>query len=141
MSPSTLGPFPGGRVLIGQAFARGIPEEVVPTMILSLSERTIKQYTYSLKKWWDFCVNTKIDSLTYSINHILKFLLKMLNDKMSYSSLNTYRSALSLIFNFNTQDEKIIKRFLKGAYNVNHSAPKYLYTWNPSTLLNMKIFH
>lgn len=54
----------------------------------------------------------------------------------SYSVLNSYRSALNLIFGpINVNDEKIIGRFLKGVFNKRPSNPKYNVTWDPDPLL------
>ena len=50
-------------------------------------------------------------------------------------SLNTHRSALSLILNISNSDEMLIKRFLKGVFRDRPSFPKYTDTWDPSLVL------
>nr|CAI5858973.1 unnamed protein product [Callosobruchus analis] len=66
------------------------------------------------------------------MENILEFLSKILNEGLSYSTLNTSGSAFALIFDLHSGDEKILKRFLKGAYNKNSLAPKYATAWDLS---------
>lgn len=54
---------------------------------------------------------------------------------MSFSSQNTHRAALSLIFSMTEQDNAILKRYFKGVYNMNPPQPKYAATWDPKVVL------
>lgn len=53
----------------------------------------------------------------------------------SFSSINTCKSALAFVLNIKKEDEKLIKRFLKGIYNQRPPKPKYDTTWDPHPVL------
>nr|CAH7717736.1 unnamed protein product [Callosobruchus chinensis] len=59
-----------------------------------------------------------------------------MDNKLSYSSLNTYRAALNLIIHQSSNDDKILKRFWKGVYNIRPPKPKYQSTWDPQPVLS-----
>ncbi|KAJ8967699.1 hypothetical protein NQ317_004199 [Molorchus minor] len=128
---------PDGREIIRRAFiSRGTPEEVIPVLLASLSETSIRQYSQCLKKWWSFCIEYSYNPFEYNITRILEYFTKIQKSKLSFSSLNTHRAALSLIFETNkNENADILKRFFKGAYNLNPPQPKYETTWDPEIVL------
>lgn len=103
-------------------------------MISSLSQNTVRQYSVALNKWWIYC-NGK-DIFDFSVTKILEFLTHEFNKGSSYTSLNTNRSALSLIINSGIGTDPQIKRFFKGIFKLRPSRPKYNDTWDPSIVLN-----
>lgn len=60
----------------------------------------------------------------------------MLSQGASYATLNTCRSALSLIIDTSLGTDIQIKRFFKGVFKLKPSRPKYNDTWDPSIVLN-----
>lgn len=102
----------------------------------SLSDNTIKQYNVTLKLWWQYCSLHNIDVFSASKTSVLSFLTEQFNKGGSYGSLNSHRSALSLILNFNVGSDDCIKRLLKGAYKLKPNKPKYTFTWDPQLVLN-----
>ncbi|KAJ8912961.1 hypothetical protein NQ315_000017 [Exocentrus adspersus] len=72
---------------------------------------------------------------TYNLQSALEFLHFHFSSGVSYSTLNCYKSALSLILDINDSDERILKRFLKGAFNIKPSSPRYSITWDPRPVL------
>ncbi|XP_044748764.1 uncharacterized protein LOC123309628 [Coccinella septempunctata] len=76
------------------------------------------------------------DPLVYNLEHYLNFLTDVLNNGHSFSVINSYRSALNLIFSpMSSVDEKVIIRFLKGISNIRPPKPKYASTWDPDPIL------
>nr|CAH7719004.1 unnamed protein product [Callosobruchus chinensis] len=141
---SSLGPpspiqeaFPGGREIVRLAFQkRGIPASAIPTIVDSISNGTLKQYATCFKKYWDFCKQKQhADPLTYNLAIYLEFLSHTFEKNISYAVINSYRSALNLIFSPTEQDLKCINRFLKGVANIRPPKPKYSFTWNPDSVL------
>nr|CAH7751963.1 unnamed protein product [Callosobruchus chinensis] len=59
-----------------------------------------------------------------------------MDSELSYSSLNTHRAALNLIIHQSSNDDKILKRFWKGVYNIRPPKPKYQSTWDPQPVLS-----
>lgn len=54
----------------------------------------------------------------------------------AYSTLNSHRSALSLLLGDVIGTDAQIKRLLKGSYRLKPSVPKYVNTWDPKIVLN-----
>ncbi|KYN14545.1 hypothetical protein ALC57_13242, partial [Trachymyrmex cornetzi] len=65
--------------------------------LASISDNTWKQYNSGLKKWWSFCAIHKENPYQISANKLLRFLTKMFSEGASYGSLNSFRSAISLV--------------------------------------------
>nr|CAI5866993.1 unnamed protein product [Callosobruchus analis] len=73
-----------------------------------------------------------------------EFLSHSFEKNLSYAVINSYRSALNLIFSPTEQDLKCINTFIKGVGNVNvrPPKPKYDFKWNPdSVLLFLRTWH
>lgn len=105
-------------------------------MLNSLSQATLKQYDSCLKQWWHFCNNEKVDPFLMSIPRILSFLTKKFNDGSAYGTLNSIRSALSLLMDDDLGSHRDIKRFFSGIYKMRPNKPRYEETWNPSQVLD-----
>lgn len=105
-------------------------------MLASLSDNTIKQYSITYKLWWQFCTAKDIDTFEPNKISVLSFLSKQFSEGCAYSTLNSHRSALSLLLGNNIGSDECIKRLLKGAYKLKPSQPKYIHTWNPQLVLN-----
>jgi len=105
----------------------------------SLSTNSLKQYGTSLKLWWEYCHSNQFDVFTSGIHHVLKFLQWQLQGGASYSTLNTSRSALSLILptvdTNNIGEAHIVKRFMKAAFRVGPKTYRYKSTWDPDPVL------
>lgn len=115
---------------------RGTPASALDIMVNSLSLSTMKQYDSSLKQWWSFCTKNRLDPYEASVPYILTFLSKQFDEGASYGTLNSCRSALSLVLGPKIGTDDRIKRFLKGVYRSKPPKPKYNYTWNPAIVLN-----
>ena len=80
-----------------------------------------------------------MDTYKPSVAQIVEFLTELYHEGMSYSALNTARSALSSIVS--TQDNlpcgehPLVKRLMKGFFNARPSLPRYNYTWSPEQVL------
>lgn len=77
----------------------------------SLAESTLKQYNSVHKSWWSFCAENSLDPYNPRISSVLGLLTTLVDKGMTYGSLNTYRSAISLIVPFELGDNDTVKRF------------------------------
>lgn len=128
--------FPGCREIISEAFRRkGFPEESVDIALASLAASTLAQYAKPIKLWWSFCNDRGIDWFQPSIPLVLSFLSVQFQDVRTYGTLNSYRSALSLITNSNLGSDEKIRRFFKGVSVLKPSKPKYALTWDPTPVI------
>lgn len=68
------------------------------------------------------------------------FLTKLFNDGLSYSSINSARSALSALIDFDKRKSigthPLISRFLKGVYEPRTPKPRYQHIWDISPVLD-----
>lgn len=71
------------------------------------------------------------------MQHHLGILSQVLIEGNSHSRINSYRSALNLLFTLNETDQRIINRFIKGVSYIRSSKPKYVKTWHPSSILEL----
>lgn len=105
-------------------------------MLASLSQNTVQQYNVTFKLWWEFCIFNQISVFEVSIPRVMTFLSEQFNKGASYGSLNSHRSALSLLLGSSIGADDRIKRLLKGAYKSRPCTPKYTSTWDPQVVLN-----
>ncbi|CAH0722817.1 unnamed protein product, partial [Brenthis ino] len=138
LSPSSTQPsYAGCGDTLREAFLRrNIPVQAIDLMLASLSDNTKKQYSVSYKLWWQFCKTNNMNIFDSTVAKIISFLTEEFNKGASYGSLNSHRSALSLLLGNNIGSDECIKRLLKGAYKLKPSRPKYTHTWDPQIVLN-----
>lgn len=105
-------------------------------MLSSVSVSTLKQYNTSYKLWWQFCQINSINIFDPRLANVLTFLTEQFNSGASYGTINSHRSALSLLLGGNIGSDDSIKRLLKGIYKQKPCIPKYVGTWDPQTVLN-----
>ena len=100
---------------------------------------TKKQYQTYYKKWQKFTCERQIDSLHPPLNQVLDFLEDLFESGLSYSALNTARSALSTFISVNNVpvgSHPYVKRFMKGVFEQRPSVSRYTKTWDVSLVLN-----
>lgn len=130
-------PFPGGRQIIREAFkSQAVPSPALDTVLASLSAATIKQYTRPLRSWWRFCQDFRISPFSPRTDQALEFLAQELQRVGSYSTLNTMRSAISLISATGIGNHPLIKRFCKGVSVLKPQAPRYDHIWDPAPVID-----
>lgn len=129
-------PYPGVRHTIQQAYLRqDVPSDSVDIILNSLSKSTLNQYNVALKQWYLFCQINKLDCFNTSTKEILRFLTEQFKKGASYGTLNSFRSALSLIIDKDTYNRDTISRFFKGIFKMKPTFPKYHSTWDPNIVL------
>ena len=109
-----------------------VPLEAVEVVLSLLSIVTKRKYQSALRVWWQYCSETDSDFYKPTRISVLKFLSKSFKADATYGTLNTYRSAISLISIDKIGENKMIARFLKGVYR----CTKYMHTWEPAIVWN-----
>ncbi|OXA40675.1 putative enzymatic polyprotein [Folsomia candida] len=136
-SPFVPYTFTDGRSLVRETLkSRGL-EDSSDTIINSLSNSTWKQYESSLRYWSKFTNQRQLSIFKTSPEVVASFLTQMLKS-VGYSSINTARSALSLLAT-NSEFENIgsnpvVKRVIKGVAKAKPPKPKYDVIWDASTV-------
>ena len=82
-----------------------------------------------MERWLAFCRERKINHSSPKLGEALEFLTSLYNQGLTYSIINTARSALSLILNIEGPypfgSHPLVSRFLKGIYETRKPQPKY----------------
>lgn len=105
-------------------------------MLASLSDSSFKQYDCCLKKWWTYCKTNSLDLYNVSIPKIICFLTELYNGGCQYGTLNSCRSALSLIIGPTLGKDDRLSRFFKGVFRLRPTQPKYNLTWDTNKVLD-----
>lgn len=105
-------------------------------MLASLSNNTMQQYNVSYKLWWEFCNADNYNTFDCSVPRLLYFLSEQYRKGASYGTINSHRSALSLLLGNNVGSDDSVKRLLKGVFKLKPNFPKYSSTWDPQIVLN-----
>lgn len=107
----------------------------------SLADSSIRQYASPLKAWWEYCSQAKIDPHGANENDLLAFLTKKFEEGASYGTLNSARSAVSLISVNDVTASGVLARFFKGIFRLRPSKAKYEKTWSPDVVLRTLASH
>ncbi|XP_074636846.1 uncharacterized protein LOC141894991 [Acropora palmata] len=116
---------------------RGFSEHVAKVLLDSWRPSTQKQYAVYLKKWTVFCRERQITAYSPTLMDVLEFLHTQLH--LSYSALNTARSALSCVIsidNVPVGQHPLVCHFVKGAFERKPPSRKYYAIWDVRQVLN-----
>lgn len=118
---------------------KGVSESVTDIILSSWRSGTEKQYRTYYKKWVLFCNRRNFDPISPTVNNVLEFLAGMYSSGLSYSAINTARSALSNICTLGETIQigthPLVKRFMRGVFILRPSLPKYGKIWSVSDVL------
>ncbi|XP_051174806.1 uncharacterized protein LOC127290347 [Leptopilina boulardi] len=114
---------------------KGASQEAAEMMLNSLSPKTIQQYSKPIKLWWEFCQRNNLDIFCDSTPAALQFFTETARTTRSYSTLNVYRSAVSLLMDNKIGKDPSITRFFKGVHTTKPSQSRYDATWDPQLVL------
>jgi len=88
-------------------------------------------------KWHSWCVEQSFDPFSGPVTNVANFLAQLFADGYQYSSINSYRSAISSMHEkvngHNVGHNTLIYRLL---FHDRPSLPRYSSTWNVQTVLN-----
>lgn len=118
-----------------------ISAETAELIEASWRNSTKSQYRSYFQKWMLFCGERQADPFTTSVPLILEFLTMLFKKGLSYSALNTARSAISSFLSCGISanglgDQPLIKRFMKGVFNTRPALPRYNKTWDVNIVLS-----
>ncbi|CAG2233745.1 unnamed protein product [Mytilus edulis] len=133
--------FDGMSAIRNRLQNRGISEKTSTIIMASWRSGTQKQYKTYIKKWFIFCLERKEDKFHTSVELVLEFLTYLFECGLSYSALNSARSALSafgLTFdNVPVGKHPLVIRFLKGVYHLRPTVHNDVNIWDVSIVLRL----
>ena len=112
------------------------------SMIMSSwRESTQKQYLTYIHRWIIFCRERNYDVFTSNVTYIIEFLGILFQDGLSYSSINTARSAISAFLGVAKADslgsDMLVTRFMKGVSRSRPTVARYKNVWDVRLVLDM----
>lgn len=106
---------------------------------------TRKRCNTCFSEWFKFYSRRSDGTVQLHIKTVLEFLNKILRKGVGNSAPNTARSSLSSFLQIDTLsvgEHSFFKRFLREAYNMRSSLPKYSFTWVVGIVINFLLdFH
>ena len=103
----------------------------------SLSESTRKKYNPYQQKWHIYCQENNINPVTPNITNVLDFLSNLYDQGLSYSAINSAKSALSHIILIPPRTQNYLTTFLclmsqygKVVFNQRPPRPKLQFVWD-----------
>jgi len=114
---------------------RGYEADVIRVLQASRAPPTQAQYKKPLRQWVGFCEAKRWDPYHSSEEQVLAFLASLLSQGATYGTLNTARSAVSLVNTTDLSTSRPIRRYLKGVFRLRPPTPRYEHTWEVGTVL------
>ena len=117
----------------------GIKTTTQELIIASWRTGTQNQYEVYLRKWNHYCKEEGLSNSEPNLCDVLNFLAHLFESGLSYSSINTARSALSTFINVDGKpvgQHRLVIRLMRGVFNRRPNLPKNNVTWDVSKMLN-----
>ena len=104
----------------------------------SCRESSRRQYLSYIRKWESYCGRMDVAYDSVSITDVLEFLAGLHHDQhLSYSAINSARSALSSYLNIEVGSNKLVSKLMRGIFNSNPPRPRYNVTWDIGKVLTL----
>ena len=117
----------------------GISEKASELITASWRSGTQKSYNSAWRKWASWCAERGQDPFSSPVKEILDFLAFEFESGKQYSTINSYRSALSAfhmpIEGYAVGTHPLVLRLLQGMFNQRPPQPRYESTWNVNVVL------
>ena len=120
---------------------RGYSLRSIEIIESSWRDSTRSQYQVHFQKWLQFCMTRDCDIISPPLPRALDFLSFLFDSGLSYSSINSARCALSTILQLSDSEVTfgqlpIVKRFMKGIFELRPALPRYQTTWDVGKVLD-----
>lgn len=136
---STTHPAPDGLSVIKITFAQQDLSSDISNILMASWRTETKQYKTYVERWLVFCRERTIHHSSPKRGEALQFLMSLYNQGLTYSTINTARSALPLILDIEGPhlfgSHPLLSWFLKGIYETPKPQPKYKAIWDVAVVL------
>ena len=116
-----------------------IQKEKINVLNAASRDGTKNKYKYILRKWEKFCSERNYNKMQINADIFLEFLTLEYNKSLSYNATRNVLSAISSYLPHGVRHHNIIKKFMKGAFNLRPPKTQYHATWDASILF-IKLF-
>ena len=127
--------------------SRDLSDTAADIILQSWRNGTKKQYTTYLRQWEKYCSEQNIDPVSATVTQGINFLGDLYEKQhLSYSALNTARSALSLVIfppeGSTFGNHPLVCQLLRGVFTARLSLPRYQDIWDVAIVLRyLKTLH
>ena len=119
--------------------AGNLSDEATQLLMASWRSKSQSSYNSLFHKWEGWCSQRKRNPIFGPVEDVANFLAYLFEKGYSYSSLNSYRSAISSVHErvegVPVGQHPTVTRILKGAYNIRPPKPRYKETWKVSQVI------
>ena len=127
----------GRMAYIRQSCSSGqLSEKAAELLMASWRSKSHSNYNSLFCKWERWCTSRERNPISGPINDVVNFIAELFQEGYSYSSLNSYRSAISSVHQkvdgYLVGQHPLVARVLKGAFNERPPKPRYSQTWKVS---------
>ena len=101
----------------------------------------MRQYTPYIKKWFTFAEEENFSPDQPTLDRCTQFLQMFISRNVSYSTVLTAKAAITHAFTlWNNKifevNSLLMKKFMKGVWNLKPYLSNNTFTWNPTLVLN-----
>ena len=117
-----------------------LSEEATDLMLKSWRAKTNKSYDSLFTKWECWCSEQGSDPISSHVTEVANFLAYLFKGGYQYSSINSYRSAISSVHDridgTTVGQHPLITRLIKGVFHSRPPLPRYTHTRDVQTVLD-----
>ena len=119
--------------------AQGISPAAKDIILSSWRPSTQSRYASTLKKWENFCVEKQVNMFSPNAIEVINFFTAETERGVGYRALCNARSALNSVCSIpgypDISHHPLIKRFIKGWFNLKPPRSNITYTWDVNIVL------
>lgn len=121
--------------------SEGISKEATGILLSAQRRSTNAQYKSCWAEWCGWSRQRQIDPFCPAVSDLVHFLTELFEQGKQYSTINTYRSAISStvppLDGSPLGQHKIVCSFMRGVFNKRPPKPRYSGTWEVSLVTNL----
>ena len=125
--------------LVGPEGTNGISGTAASLITRARTAGTRDRYKSSWARYASWCGERQVDPVTSDLKLVLSFLGHLFDEGLEYSTINSYRSALSLyhqpIEGMKVGQHPMVSALMTGVSNERPQVPKHIYVWDAEVVL------
>ena len=121
--------------------SEGLSKEATDILLSAQRRSTNAQCKSCWAKWCCWCRQQQVDNFRPAVSDLVHFLTELFEQGKQYSTINTYRSAISStvppLDRIPLDQHKTVCSFMKGVFNKRPHKPRYSSTWKVSLVTGL----
>ena len=125
--------------LLQQYQSQGVLRQAAELIFSSWRKSTEKSYSSAWSAWNSWCSERGVNSVSAPVMEILDYLTQQFHSGKQYSTINSYRSAISATHigygSTPAGQHPLVCRLLQGIFNSGPPKPRYIWFWDVNRVL------